>query len=336
MRFLLVALLLIARPALALECAGTDLLTTMPEPDRTALKARAEATPHGHGLLWQATRDNTRFTIFGTYHLPHERTTAHLDALLPRARAADIAYFEMNTPDARAFERMAATRPGLIFIADGPTLPERLAEDEWQVLHRQMATRGFPAFMTAKLRPVFVSMMLGISPCALKQQQSGAKGIDHRLAETLHAESRDTRSIEDPMTTLQIFDAFPPEKELDMIRLALDMAIDPDDLGTTLLGAYLRQEIALIWELGRDISLAHGGPTAEEDFALFERVLLTQRNRDWADTLLADAAQNPDQTAFVAVGAAHLMGDTGLLNLLEHAGYAITPLPFDQPERHRQ
>ncbi|WP_372609437.1 TraB/GumN family protein [Aquicoccus sp.] len=329
MRFLLVALLLLARPVLALDCGGTDLLTTMPESERAALETRAERTPHGHGLLWQATKDSTRFTIFGTYHLPHERTEAHLDALLPRARAADIAYFEMNAPDAQDFERRATTQPGVIFIADGPTLPERLEEDEWQELRQQMAARGFPAFMTAKMRPVFVSMMLGLSPCGLKQQQSGAKGIDGRLARTLHDEGHATRSIEDPMTPLRIFDAFPPDTQLDMIRLALDMEIDPDDMGTTLLNAYLRQEIALIWELGRKISLDHGGPGAEEDFTLFERVLLTERNHDWAETLLADAADTPGQNAFVAVGAAHLMGESGLLRRLERAGYTITPLPFD-------
>ncbi len=329
MRFLFLALLLLTRPALALDCGGTDLLTTLPESDRAALRARADATPHGHGLLWQAVKDGTRFTIFGTYHLPHGRTAAHLDALLPRARAADIAYFEMNAPDAREFERMATTRPGVLFIADGPTLPERLDEDEWQKLRVAMAARGFPSFLTAKMRPVFVSMMLGMSPCALQQQQAGAKGIDQRLATTLHAEDRETRSIEDPLTSLQIFDAFPPDTQIDMIRLSLDLPIDPDDLGTTLLNAYLGQDIALIWELGRDISLAHGGPTAEQDFAQLERVLLTERNRAWAETLLSDAADSPGQSAFVAVGAAHLIGETGLLHLLERAGYTVTPLPFD-------
>ncbi|HAR53445.1 MAG TPA: TraB/GumN family protein, partial [Roseovarius nubinhibens] len=31
---------------------------------------------------------------------------------------------------------------------------------------------------------------------------------------------------------------------------------------------------------------------------------------------------------FVAVGAAHLPGDRGVLNLLESKGFRITPLPF--------
>jgi uncharacterized protein YbaP (TraB family) len=64
---------------------------------------------------------------------------------------------------------------------------------------------------------------------------------------------------------------------------------------------------------------------AEADFALLEDVLLLRRNRVWLDTLVPAAA---GKRLVVAVGAAHLSGDGGLLEGLRKAGYSITRQEF--------
>jgi uncharacterized protein YbaP (TraB family) len=325
-RFLLIVLLLAALPARAFDCGGHDILAQMDPGDRAALEATAAAYPHHTGLLWRATRDDATITLFGTYHVHHPGTQAHFEALLPLARAADATYFEMNAPDTRAFEQAAATDASVLFITDGPTLPDMLGEPEWQKLRAQMADRGFPSFMTAKFKPVFVSMMLGLSPCQIRAQNSGGKGIDQMLAEALDAAGADTRSIEDYLTTMQVLDAFTAQQQIAMLRLSMDLPVDPDDMVETMYLAYDRGQAALLWELGRALSLEHGGPEAATDFARFEQVLLTDRNLAWIDTL--DRAA-PGHDLFVAVGAAHLPGDTGLLNLLAQRGFAISALPLD-------
>jgi uncharacterized protein YbaP (TraB family) len=55
--------------------------------------------------------------------------------------------------------------------------------------------------------------------------------------------------------------------------------------------------------------------------AEFEKRLLPDRNR-----IMARHAENVliDGGAFIAVGAAHLPGETGLLTLLAKRGYAVT------------
>jgi uncharacterized protein len=55
----------------------------------------------------------------------------------------------------------------------------------------------------------------------------------------------------------------------------------------------------------------------------YEDVLLTNRNRNWVvklNTLLKDKA------LVIAVGAGHLPGDKGLINLLRKEGYTLTPV----------
>lgn len=323
MRFLPLLLFLLATPVRAFDCSGTDLLPHMATEDRLRLEARAGMAPYAEGLLWRATKGETDLTLFGTYHIPHDHTAAQFDALLPRARAAEFSYFEMSFDDLKAFEKRAATDASIMFITDGPTLPDLLAEADWQRLRARMADRGIPSFMTAKFKPIFISMMLGLSPCQIRAQSAGDKGIDERLARALAESGRDTRSIEDVMTTVHVLDSFSRAEQIGMIKLSLDLPLDPDDLQETMLQLYQKGRVSMLWEFGRSLSIEFGGPTAKQDFEKFEAVLLTERNRKWIAELEETAAGH---TVFVAVGAGHLPGENGLLNLLAQRGYTIERL----------
>lgn len=326
MRILVFILLLLASPLRAFDCGGTDLLPQMPLEDRLRLEARAGIVPYPEGLFWRATRGDTELTLFGTHHVAHDQTGAQFESLLPKAMAADFSFFEMAWPDLKEFETRAATDASIMFITDGPTLPELLDEADWQRLRTRMADRFVPGFLAAKFKPIFVSMMLGLSPCQIAAQKSGELGIDGRLARALHEAGHDTRSIEDPLTTLHLLDTFSQEEQIAMIKLSLDLPLDPDDLQETLLRLYKKGRIAFLWELARAFSIAYGGPDAEADFARFDAALLTTRNRAWIEAIESQAT---GRKVFLAVGAGHLPGKNGLLNLLAERGYSISPLALD-------
>jgi hypothetical protein len=111
-----------------------------------------------------------------------------------------------------------------------------------------------------------------------------------------------------------------------MIKLSLDLPIAPDDLQETMLRLYDKGRIAMLWESARAMSIEYGGPTATADFDKFEDVLLTQRNLKWIDEIEANATGH---SVFIAVGAGHLPGKIGLLNLLAERGYQIEPLTLE-------
>ncbi len=189
-----------------------------------------------------------------------------------------------------------------------------------------MTERAIPGFMAAKFKPVWAAMMLGIGPCEARNGLVEQSGIDKLIGEYAAEIGNPSHSLEDYRTLLTMLDSFPQGDQLDMIRLFFAYAGDADDLAYTLRDRYLAQDIALIWEYSRKISLDLGGPDAAEDFALFERLLLTDRNRDWIDLLLEDAT---GKQVFAAVGAAHLPGENGVLYMLEQEGFVIEALPFD-------
>lgn len=325
-RFLLsICLLIVPLGAAHARCEGQDVIAQMPPEAQQSLRDAARATPYGTGLLWRAVRGDTQITWFGTYHFRHAMTERHLEALKPLIEAADVVYLEISNDDTRTMEREVAADPSIMFITTGPTLPDLLGETDWQSYSAAMGERAIPGFMAAKFKPIWAAMMLGIGPCEARSGVLDADGIDTLIGNHAQAIGNPSRSLEAYRTVLTMLDSFPQEDQLDMIRLFLAWTGNADDLAHTLRQSYLAQEVALIWELSRKISLESGGETAAEDFALFEDLFLTRRNRDWVELLLQRAE---GARVFAAVGAAHLPGEIGVLRLLEAEGFEITPLPF--------
>ena len=82
-----------------------------------------------------------------------------------------------------------------------------------------------------------------------------------------------------------------------------------------LYNAYITQDIEKVRQLMIDPDLG----LEPED----EAKMLTNRNVNWVNQLKTIL---PQKSVFVCVGAGHLPGENGVLNLLRQAGYTITPV----------
>ncbi|MEL6647543.1 MAG: TraB/GumN family protein [Pseudomonadota bacterium] len=318
-------MLFLPSAAMAL-CEGQDLIDAMATDRRASLQAEADAMPYPVGLYWQATRGEQTITMFGTYHFRHAQTDTHLALVKPQIEAADAVYLEMSKEEQANFQTAVAREPSIMFITEGPTLPDLLGDEDWSKFKSEMAQRGFPGVMAAKLKPLWAAMMLGIGPCEAQNGAMEADGIDALIGAHADATGTKSRSLEDFKSVLTMLDAQPMEDQIDMIRLTLDVPLDANDMSYTIRERYLNEEIALTWQFAKALSLEHGGPTAEEDFALLEEVVLVARNEAWVELLSGLEEEN----IFAAFGAGHLPGDFGVLYLLEQEGYEITRLPMPQ------
>jgi uncharacterized protein YbaP (TraB family) len=65
----------------------------------------------------------------------------------------------------------------------------------------------------------------------------------------------------------------------------------------------------------------------EQYESLFQGETLQQRNRHWIPGLLKVFAENvhPDEDIFVAVGAAHVFGNSNIIELLSNEGFHFEP-----------
>jgi uncharacterized protein YbaP (TraB family) len=323
----LAALLAPLAPARA-ACAGQDLLAALPGTERAALEAAVGPSPFAEGNHWLARRGTTEIALIGTYHLHDPAMDGIAPRLAPVVTGAEVLYVEATDAEVERLKSEVARDPSRLFLAEGPTLPEALPAADWQQLSAEFSARGIPPFMGAKFRPWYVAVLLALPPCLTEGGAEPREGLDRLLIDAAAAAGVPVRPLEPWDTALTLFDGLPFDRQIDMLRASLPMAGQAEDALATLAAAWRREEHRLIWEYSRHVAAQAPGadPAAlAEDFATMEEALLARRNRAWIEVLLP---ATEGRRIAVAVGAAHLSGEAGLLQLLSDRGFSLERQPF--------
>lgn len=329
----LVAALMLALPAAAQECAGQNLFETMAPARLAELRAASDAVPYGRGLFWRADKGDMAITLIGTYHFADPRHDITMGRFGPAIDAAATLMVEAGPEEEARLAQAMREDPALIVDADGPTLPERMTAQEWQTLSEALEQRGLPDIIAAKLRPWYVAVMLGISPCMMRgvKERGDAGGLDQLLSARAEASGVEIRALEPWDTVFSLFSDMTPAEEEDMIRTAMPAAEYADDYTATLTDAYFAGDSWMIWEFGRfDAYDRSGLDRAEVDrqMQMAQDRLMDRRNESWIapiETAASEAAASGREIV-VGFGALHLAGEQGVLRLLERAGWRISPI----------
>lgn len=313
-------------PGAEAACSGRDQIDALPPGVRADLTARVEAAPYARGNFWRATRGDQVITLVGTYHLDDPRFDALMDQVGLLVDASDTVLVEAGPIEEAQLQKALAANPALMFVMDGPTLPETLPPATWNRLKSALSARSIPPFMGAKMQPAYLSMLLGIPPCAAEALTGKSNGLDQRIIAKAEEVEVPVRALEPYDTIFRIFAALTPAEQTEMLEMALAMDDQTEDAFATMLESYFAQDSRMIWEYSRWLTLQTPGmdpARVERDFAQMEGSLMTDRNRSWIPVLEAAAKDGP---ALAAFGALHLSGETGVLALLEREGFTITRL----------
>ena len=325
MRLLISALIALLPQALWAGCEGTDLRAGLSPAQQAALTQAAEQTPFPEGNRWRASRGDRVIDLVGTIHIPDPRLDPVMDRLTPNIERAERLFLEANAEDRKALERNLAADTSLLLLQE-TSLPELLAEDDWQALAEAARSRGIPPVMAAKMQPWYLSLVLALPGCAMDLMKDGG-GLDARIEAVATEAGVPRSSIEAYDTVFRVFNEEPLEEQLDMLRLGVFPEATGADLLVTTVNGYFDEAHSDNWQVSRMMTFAHLDlPEAQTEAMLdeMEDKLLTDRNLAWIEVI--EAA--PEDRLMVAVGAAHLMGESGLPNQLQRRGYSLERLEF--------
>lgn len=314
--------LLSALPAAA-ACVGQNQIDLLAPDTRAALIARANAAPYAQGNFWQASKGDLSVTLIGTYHLDDPRHEATMSRIAPLIDTATTVLVEAGPLEEAALMDDLARNPALMFTTEGPTLPEVLPPETWEALKQALRDRSVPPFLAARMQPAYLSMILGMPPCAMPDLQSGSPGLDKRIIARAEDRGIPVRALEPHDTLFTVFDTLSPAEQRDMLEVALALAAQTEDSFHTLAESYFAEDSRLIWELSR-LQAHQSSPLppdqVDEGFDRMEDMLILGRNRAWLPVIEAAAGDGPVLAAF---GALHLSGKEGVLALLERRGYVL-------------
>ena len=92
-------------------------------------------------------------------------------------------------------------------------------------------------------------------------------------------------------------------------------------LGTTYYSAFIKWQLIAMYK-DQDIYGLYDMMKTDESIGDHEDVLLNKRNINWIPQMKTAMME---QRTFFAVGAGHLGGEEGVINLLREAGYEVNP-----------
>ena len=324
---ILIALLIFLLPATAMAaCGGIDMRTQLDAAQRAEIAQRLDGVPYSTGNHWTATKGARTVHVIGTMHLDDPRMPDLAARLAPVIEGADALLVEATKDDQKALQREMATNPSLAFLT-GPTLIDLMPREDWIKLAAAARARGIPPFMAAKFQPWYLSLMLSMSPCTIREANAGANGLDLRLMEIAEAAQVPMSSLEPFTTVFELFGKDPIEEQIAMLRVG----ILPDDVSenamVTLVEQYFEEQHMSALETSRVITRPVVDlPEGEFDvlFDDFIDLLVRVRNEAWMAPIEAASGDR----IVVAAGALHLGGEFGVLNMLEQRGYMLERQDF--------
>ena len=208
-------------PALAQTCGTQDLIAELTPEERARLDDLVAPHPYSDGVLFRADKGEDSAVVIGTVHIPDPRLTPIAERMRPHVENAELLVLEATSEDEAGIQTLAATKPEMFFITEGPTLIDLLSPEEWDEVTERLAALGVPSFLAAKFQPWYLSMTIAIPPCALAAMQSGEKGLDRQLEVIAKEAGVPLATLDDTEAVLRIFADEPIEKQLDGLRITL-------------------------------------------------------------------------------------------------------------------
>jgi uncharacterized protein len=318
------ALVAVASAAAAPVCKGKDLLSALHDGDPSkfaAVRAEADRTPNGKGLLWKIETDGRVSYLFGTMHMTDPRVTTMTSAAEKAFQGSDTVVIETtDVLDKSAMMTGLLKKPELIMFTDGTTLTSLLPQDEVALVNKALDARGIPPTSIVKMKPWMLSAMLALPACELARQADGEAVLDIKLAEDAKAEGKSLRGLETAVSQLEAMASLPMDFHVKGLVETLKLGNRIDDVTETMIDLYQQGETGMFWPLFR---AALPSDDTDASYAAFEETMVTARNRIMVERALPILAEG---NAFIAVGALHLPGPQGLIELLRARGMTVTPV----------
>lgn len=280
----------------------------------TALLLLVATVADASGLAWRVTAPTGgHLFLVGTVHaarpdfypLPAHITNAF--------GAADTLVVEVDTT---AVDPAAAARFGRDFgtLTDGRTLEDILGTDDWRRASEWGRQLGVPLHRLSRMRPWLAAVTL----VSLEIRRAG---LDASLGMEMHFTSRAVErnmpivELETLAEQLSALSNLSPAAETEFLQQSLTT---PDEFAASV------NNIVDSWIAGDTDAMQRVLEDSYEGADEIYDAVMRARNNRWLPAI--EQMLNSDQVHFVAVGALHMVGEDGLVRLLEERGYSVERL----------
>lgn len=288
-----------------------------PEPP-PPLPPRADI-PHGQGRLWQVDGDGIETSyVFGTMHVSDPRVLALPHAIWEAFNKTEIAAFEIALAPGEERMRLDEDR---VTLPEGTTTRSLVGARAWGQLVSVYKGKGYWKPRNDVKPWLFWDWLGGAWGTFYGNDRQGDPDkpiLDDFLEQRARDAGKEVIGLETDEEHFAVFDAMPMDIQVSLLQTTLDRYYDRT-YGVPRVQIYLDGDLGLARALWEE-SLGWLEPQAAR--TLDDR-LIHDRNAVLVDRIVPLMQRS---STFVAVGAAHMPGERGMLRLLEQQGYTVTRL----------
>lgn len=273
-------------------------------------------------LLWKVSGGNLGRSsyIMGTYHFAPASMMEKIPGMQQALEGCDVVVGEVDKEELMSQETQMKMGMAMMAPQDS-TLDKLFSPQDYaiveKVFDKYFGTMGVKLSQMNMLKPSAISVqMQALQAAKYFPNINEAELIDMAVQTRANEMGRPSIGLETVEEQVELLFSTPLSEQAE----GLLEACKKDDLfvvqSSALVEAYMAQDLAKIEQVMTDTEV--GGDDAEAMDAL-----IYDRNRDWVEKLVK---MMPERAALVCVGAGHLPGDQGLLQLLRDRGYTVEPM----------
>lgn len=277
------------------------------------ITASSQTTVSNNTLLWRISGKNLSKPsyLFGTIHLLCASDIELSETFKKAVKETDKVYLELDMDN--LFEMMQAVQK--MKMRNDTTLSDLLSEKDYQKVKAFFVGKSslIPFSVLETYKPMLAASMIMQSATDCENTIS----MEQLVMKEAKREGKEIKGMETMAYQLSIFDSIPYELQAKQL-LSFIADNNTEDKASKeyeeMASAYRNQELAKLEALINSEEFGVGN---------FTDLLLYNRNYNWVAKMQTIFAGNP---VVIAVGAGHLPGEKGVINLLRKAGYTVEPM----------
>ncbi|CAI6084172.1 hypothetical protein PAECIP112173_04202 [Paenibacillus sp. JJ-100] len=265
----------------------------------------------GQGFMWEVESNGNTVYLVGSMHIAD-------DSFYPLRKEFEEAFAEADYLGVEVDISKAADEAQQKLVLelgsyqDGTTLKDHISNETYTQLGELLKKNGMEPDVLDTFKPWVVETTLA----SLKSTKAGyeaSAGIDLYFIQKAIERKLPVIELETYESQLGMFNNFSRELQEKTLKATLD---NFDVLDDTV------NHMAEMWKTGNDEQLLELTNSLSDDEE-YNKAMLTDRNNGMADKIDGYLKNGKGEEYFIVVGAAHYLGDNGIVKLLEDKGYTV-------------
>lgn len=258
-------------------------------------------------LLWRISGNGLEQPsyLYGTIHIKDKRVFAFSDAVKQAFAETSLLAVEI-VPDSTAQMGLLSK----IMLDSGRTLESLLSPEDYELVQNALQEKlGMQAMVADRMKPIFVGTLLMLD----KMSNDYSVTVDEHFQQQAYEQHKRVVGIETIDEQFAALESISLEEQARLLVEQIRDSTKTDLLVERMIEAYTDADLDALMELIAESEMPGKATHA----------LLTKRNYIMAERA---AVLMRKESVFIAIGAGHLAGEEGVIDLLRRKGYTVKPV----------